>query len=237
MNKPVIGVVPLYDKEKESYWMVQGYMKGVEDAGGIPVMLPLTTNPEAIRTMADTFDGFLFTGGQDVDPAWYGEKKEPCCGEVCEERDKMEKMLLERVLEQDKPAFGICRGLQLFNVCLGGTLYQDLPSQRASGQSIVHKQEKPYTVPAHQVYIEEGNFLSQILGTESISVNSCHHQGIRKLAEPLLAAAIAEDGLIEAVYMPDKKFMLAVQWHPELIYTSDPLQFKLFQAFVKSCEC
>ncbi|KFN11233.1 gamma-glutamyl-gamma-aminobutyrate hydrolase family protein [Paenibacillus macerans] len=235
MKKPLIGVLPLYDEEKDSYWMLPGYMKGVEEAGGIPFMLPLTTDPETIVAIAETFDGFLFTGGHDVSPEIYGEKVEPVCGARCEERDVMEKLLFNRAIEQDKPAFGICRGLQLFNALLGGTLYQDLPALRLSGVRIGHKQTPPYTIPVHDVHIEKGNVLYEIVQAESLKVNSYHHQGIKKLSGQLMAAAVAEDGLIEAVVMPDKSFVLAVQWHPEFNYNIDDSSFRLFKAFVQAC--
>ena len=236
MKKPLIGVLPLYDKGKDSYWMLPGYMKGIEDAGGIPVMLPLTSDIEVILTLANTFDGFLFTGGHDLNPELYGEKRETICGELCDERDIMEILLFEQVRALDKPALGICRGLQLFNVVLGGTLYQDLPTQRRTESKIEHKQEPPYTKPVHSVYIENGTPFYKILHTESLMVNSYHHQGIKKLSEHLLAVAKAEDGLIEAVIMPQKKFILAIQWHPEFSYKLDDYNFKIFLEFVRVCE-
>lgn len=236
MKKPLIGVLPLYDKGKESYWMLPGYMKGIEEAGGIPIMLPLTSDLEVILTIANTFDGFLFTGGHDINPEAYGEQVEAACGELSDERDLMETLLFKQVIELDKPVFGICRGLQLFNVLLGGTLYQDLPTQRRTGSKVEHKQEPPYTKPVHSVYIEEGNQLYKMINTDSLKVNSYHHQGIKKLSEHLLAVAIAEDGLIEAVIMPEKKFILAVQWHPEFTYKTDDYSFKLFVEFVRACE-
>jgi putative glutamine amidotransferase len=236
MERPMIGVLPLYDSEKESYWMLPGYMKGIEAAGGIAVVLPLTSNEEIIQTLADHFDGFLFTGGHDIHPELYGERVEPVCGELCNERDVMERLLFERVTALDKPAFGICRGLQLFNALLGGTLYQDLPTQLTSDVEIEHKQRPPYTTPAHKVYIEQGSLLEDLLHKESIEVNSYHHQGIKKLSEQLLPLAKAEDGLVEAVMMPNKKFVLAVQWHPEFSYESDDPSFTLFEEFVRSCK-
>ncbi|WP_138494406.1 gamma-glutamyl-gamma-aminobutyrate hydrolase family protein [Paenibacillus pinistramenti] len=235
MERPIIGVLPLYDGDKESYWMLPGYMKAIEDAGGIPFMLPLTSDVEHITQIAHMFDGFLFTGGHDVNPELYGETVEEVCGELCNPRDVLEKALFQQVVKLDKPALGICRGLQLFNVLLGGTLYQDLPAQLRSEPKVRHKQAPPYAEPAHPVYIEQGNLLHRILKTETLKVNSCHHQGIKKLSEQLLPAAKAEDGLIEAVAMPDKRFILAVQWHPEFSYQSDRYNFRLFEEFVKSC--
>jgi len=233
MKKPMIGVIPLYDELRTSYWMLPGYMKGIEEAGGIPVMLPLTTDTEVILKLAETFDGFLFTGGQDVDPKWYGEEKSDLCGAACAERDKLEMELFRHVVEMDKPAFGICRGVQLMNVALGGSLYQDIPSEKNS--PLTHSQKPPYDVPAHGVNIMPGTLLHQIVGCDSLRVNSYHHQGIKRLSERLIPAAYAEDGLTEAVNLPGKKFILGVQWHPEYMYESDPYSLRLFQAFVQAC--
>lgn len=234
LERPTIGVLPLYDKDKESYWMLPGYMKGIEDAGGIPFMLPLTSDNEIIAKIATMFDGFLFTGGHDLNPEIYGESAENGCGEPCNDRDYMEAELFKQIINLDKPAFGICRGIQLFNALLGGTLYQDIPTQFKS--EVEHKQAPPYTKPVHRVDIEKGTPFYQMLQAESLSVNSYHHQGIKKLSEQLLAVAKAEDGLIEAVVMPQKKFVLAVQWHPEFSYRVDDYNFKLFEEFVKACE-
>ena len=123
MEKPIIGVTPLWDEEKKSYWMLPGYLEGVKEAGAIPVILPLTTNGADIAQLVDLCDGFLFTGGQDVDPQLYGEAMEPFCGELCPARDALEQELLRQALERDKPILGICRGIQFLNAALGGTLY------------------------------------------------------------------------------------------------------------------
>jgi putative glutamine amidotransferase len=232
MKKPMIGVLPLYDEKKESYWMLPGYMKGVEDAGGIPVMLPLTTDKDIILKLAHSCDGFLFTGGHDVDPAVHGEEVTELSGVLCTERDQMEQLLFTFAAELDKPMLGICRGMQLFNAVLGGTLYQDIPAQRPS--TINHKQKPPYSKPVHQVHIEKDSLLHQVLQTDSFMVNSYHHQGIKELSEQLEVAATADDGLIEAVVMPNKIFILAVQWHPEFSYKHDDYNFKLFLEFVKA---
>ncbi|GGH52464.1 amidotransferase [Paenibacillus silvae] len=235
MNKPMIGVTPLYDTDKKSYWMLPDYMKAIEASGGIPVMLPLTADEDTITTLATTFDGFLFTGGQDVNPELYGEQMQSVCGELCIERDRMEAVLFEKVIALGKPAFGICRGLQLFNAILGGTLYQDIPTAFDAEQKITHQQKPPYTNLVHSVHIEKHNLLHDILKTDQIRVNSYHHQGIKTLSDQLVAAAIAEDGLIESVVMPGCSFVLAVQWHREYSYAVDEYSRHLFRAFVHAC--
>ncbi|MDR2705347.1 MAG: gamma-glutamyl-gamma-aminobutyrate hydrolase family protein [Planctomycetaceae bacterium] len=241
--RPLIGIVPLYDEPRNSFWILPGYMQAIEHAGGLPVMLPLTANPSVLRQLSKHFDGFLFTGGQDVAPELYGEQPTDCCGAVCPERDTMEKMLLEYVLKFDKPALGICRGIQFMNVFLGGTLYQDIPSQFQTETAIQHYQQPPYHEPVHSVTVEPETPLFRILQTSEIPsdtpfdipVNSFHHQGIRRLATELKSVAYAPDGLIEAVYHPDKRFVFAVQWHPELSWQTDSNSRKIFSYFVQNC--
>ena len=152
MKKPLIGVSTLYDSERDSYWMLPGYMKGIEECGGIPVMLPLTSDTDIISRLAREFDGFLFTGGQDVNPKLYGDPLSSKCGETCCERDEMELALLNEIIALDKPLLGICRGIQFLNAALGGTLYQDLPTEHPS--EIVHCMKTPYDRAAHNVHIE-----------------------------------------------------------------------------------
>lgn len=229
-TKPVIGVVPLVDIQRESYWMLPGYMKGIERAGGLPLMLPLTSSPEDLHRILRLCDGILFTGGQDVQPQVYGAEKLDICGECCAERDAMEAALLDEVLRADKPALGICRGLQLFNACLGGTLYQDLPAQHAS--DIRHSQRPPYDVPAHSVRLCEDSPLYDLLKKPEIRVNSYHHQAICSLSDQLEPMALAPDGIVEAVYHPRKRFVWAVQWHPEFSYKKDDDNLAILRAFV-----
>ncbi|MBO7474494.1 MAG: gamma-glutamyl-gamma-aminobutyrate hydrolase family protein [Ruminococcus sp.] len=232
-KKPVIGVIPLIDYNRNSYWMLPGYFGGITKAGGLPVMLPLTSNIETIEQITSMCDGFLFTGGQDVDPKLYSARKSGVCGECSPERDAMEKLLLKRAMEADKAILGICRGIQFINAALGGTLWQDIPSQFSD--TIPHCQKPPYDVPIHEVSIEHSSPLYAILKTDTISVNSYHHQGIRKLSSVLLPMAEAPDGLIEAVYAPNKKFLWAVQWHPEFSYLKDENSSPIFREFVAHC--
>ncbi len=231
--KPIIGVVPLVDETKDSLWMLPGYMDGITAAGGIPVILPLTDDGEAIRQLLDTVQGILLTGGHDVSPGLYGEAPIPACGAASGERDAMERELLRQALERDLPVLGICRGLQFLNVFLGGGLYQDLPAQHPSGTE--HQQKPPYDVPVHTVSIRKNSRLFRLLNTETLSVNSYHHQAIRKKADGLQTMAVSEDGLIEAVELPGKKFVWAVQWHPEFSHRRDDSSRVIFEAFVGNC--
>ncbi len=231
MKRPVIGLVPLVDIQRESYWMLPGYMDGVAEAGGLPIMLPLTDEEEQIDQLMALCDGFLFTGGQDVDPSIYREEKNAACGECCPERDAMEEKLLNAVLRHDKPVFGICRGIQFINAVLGGTLYQDLPSQHPS--AIEHHQRPPYDVPVHTVAPISSTPLAALMGDRAFAVNSYHHQAVKELAPTWSAMAVAPDGIIEAAYMPDERFVWAVQWHPEFSFRVDENSRKLFHAFVQ----
>ena len=206
MKAPLIGVVPLWDEDKGNLLMIPGYMDGIKYAGGLPVMLPLTSNKALIERICESVDGILFAGGQDVFPGMYGEGVSERCGPLCIERDDMETLLFAEAVKLDKPIFGICRGIQLFNVLLGGTLYQDLPSQFRSKISIEHNQAPPIDVPSHTVLIDKGSPLHTLLDTTSLEVNSTHHQGICELSPELERMATSEDGLVEAVCMPEKRF-------------------------------
>lgn len=231
--KPKIAILPLVDAQRESWWMLPGYMNGILEAGGMPVMLPLTCEAVALDEIAQSYDGFLFPGGQDVTPALYGQKRGENCGETCESLDEMSKELFERISRTDKPILGICRGLQLLNVLLGGTLYQDLPTEHPS--RVEHHMAKPYSAAAHQVEIVQDSPLHALLGASSLGVNSCHHQAVRDLAPQLRAMARSEDGLVEAAWMPGRKFLWAFQWHPEFFPKTDENSRRIFQAFVNAC--
>lgn len=214
--------------------MLPGYMDGIIAAGGIPVMLPLTEDGESILQIVRSFDGFLFTGGQDVSPEFYGEGRLPECGECSPQRDAMEKVLLEAALDADKPIFGICRGIQFLNAALGGTLYQDLPTQYVSETE--HHMVPPYDRIAHKVAILKDTPLSAMLSLETLGVNSYHHQAVKALSPRLKPMAVSEDGLTEAVYMPGWRFVMAVQWHPEFFFKKDRSSAIIFEKFVEAAK-
>ena len=232
--KPLIGLIPLVDEGRDSLWMLPGYMEGVAAAGGLPVMLPLEDGGAELDQLCGLCDGFVLTGGHDVGPEFYGAERLPACGATSPERDRMEAGVLRRAMAADKPVLGICRGLQFINAALGGTLWQDLPSQHPS--EIIHRQTAPYDAPSHEVRLLPGSPLEALLGRESLGVNSYHHQAIRDLASPLEAMAVSPDGLIEAIRHPGQRFLWGVQWHPEFAWRSDPAAAAIFRAFVESCE-
>lgn len=231
--KPVIGILPLIDIGKKSYWMLPGYMNGVLAAGGIPVMLPYTEDAAVLKYFAEAYDGFLFPGGQDVTPDYYGEKRQTDQDEVCTPLDRMSLTLFKTVREAGKPVLGICRGLQLINVIYGGTLYQDLPTDHPTG--VDHHQAPPYDAPAHRVSVAPDTLLAHIVGAGELAVNSLHHQAIKDVGGGLTVQAVSEDGIVESVSDPDGAFLLAVQWHPECAYQSDPKSLAVFKALVDAC--
>ena len=235
MKKPIIAVTALFDDKKNSIWMLPAYLDAVTEAGGIPVILPLIDNNEDIKKLVDRFDGFLLTGGQDINPKIYNEEKSKYCGYINNDRDTMEEILLGKILKEDKPILAICRGFQLLNSYLGGNLYQDISIEKNSGSGSTHRQEKPYNKLIHKVKIEENSLLFKIINKKEISVNSLHHQAVKELSPMVEKAAITEDEIIESIYLKDKKFVLGVQWHPELLYKEVEDQFLIFKAFINSC--
>lgn len=230
MKQPMIGVMPLMDDEKESLWMLPGYFDGIMEAGGIPVMLPLTNIHEILLECAVRCDGFLFSGGHDISPITYGEAVLNSSVKCCPIRDRMESIILKRVEELRKPVLGICRGIQFINVFHGGTLYQDLSLQHPS--EINHHQSPPYEKPIHKVTIKEGSPLHALCGKTDLAVNSYHHQAIKDLGRGLEVMATSSDGLVEAVRLKDYGFLWGVQWHPEFSHEEDLTSKKIFRMFV-----
>ena len=227
--KPIVGVMPLWDDEKDSIWMLPGYLDGLNQAGGLPIIFPFTADEQELEQLVNRCDGFLFTGGHDVSPALYHETPMEGLVDSCPKRDAMESVVLRMALERDMPVLGICRGIQFINACLGGSLWQDIPTQHPSETE--HHQAPPYDKPCHAVTVEKDSPLRDCLDVDSLPVNSCHHQAIKELAPALKAMAFSPDGLVEAAYMPGKKFLWAVQWHPEFLYQTDAPSRAIFQAF------
>ena len=230
--KPFIGITPLLNEETNDFWMYTGYLNSIIEAGGIPVVLPMTEDAELIKDIAEKFDGFLFTGGPDIDPVMYGGGRYDFYGESSKLRDRCEKALFDQVERRKKPILGICRGLQFINVVCGGTLYQDILEDGAS--IVCHRMEKPYNRPQHNISIYPDTPLHKTLGTLEIGVNSCHHQAICELAPCLDPMALSPDGYIESFYMPGARYVQGFQWHPEM-YPEDENSKKIFASFIKAC--
>lgn len=231
MSKPIIGILPLFDLEKGREWMLPNYPEAVFRSGGIPLVFPLTDDEARLRELLGAVDGVIFTGGPDVDPREYGE--EPQEGvTVSPGRDSMELKLMPLALASGKSILCICRGIQLLNVSLGGTLWQDLPSARPSG--VCHRASGVHF--AHRNAVLPSTPLAELLGTREISVNSLHHQAVKALSPRLEPMAVSEDGLIEAAYMPAARFVWGVQWHPERSFDVSADSRGIFGAFINSCK-
>ena len=173
---------------------------------------------------------FLFTGGDDVYPPIYGEEKLDCCGDVETERDEYEIKLLGEIIKLDKPVFGICRGIQIMNVALGGTLWQDITTQLLGGKSHTYKDEN--CRPSHVV--KASGFVSTLAGADEIVTNSYHHQSLKKLGEGFEACAVSCDGIIEAAEHTSLRYYKAVQWHPEMNPTE--LSYRLAGDFLSAVQ-
>lgn len=230
--KPIIGIVPLWDDERESIWMLPGYMDLIRESGGIPVILPLRGEREDLIQVCGMCGGFLLTGGHDVDPALYNEAKSERCGVACEWRDTIERWIFDYAVERDVPILGICRGIQLMNVFGGGTLYQDLPTEYVG---VNHQMNAPYDRAWHKVSVVSGTPLASITAKEVIEVNSYHHQAVRELGEMFEVMGFSEDGVVEAIYMKNRRFIVGVQWHPEFNYNKEETSRELVRVFVVKC--
>ena len=231
MRKPIIGVTPSVDEERHRCVVQPGYLESIDRAGGLGLMLPLTDRDEDIERFIELCDGFLFVGGPDIEPWRYGQELLPESGPQNKERDAMEWKLMQAALAADKPILGVCRGIQVLNVVLGGTLYQDIPSQYKTELS--HEMpQPPYNRNAHAVKVVEGTPLAEFPLPEGI--NSRHHQAILELAPGLEIMAYAADGIIEAVRLPEKRFVWAVQWHPEAYWEEEGLNLELFKKLVEA---
>jgi putative glutamine amidotransferase len=223
--KPVIGITSSYNNTDQSYILPSSYVLAVERGGGIPLLLPPTLNIDVDRHLA-LVDGVILTGGVDVDPRLYDEDPIPQMGIIDPLRDDYELKLTRRIIETRKPVLAICRGCQILNVTARGKLWQDINSQVTN--SMKHNQQAPTFYASHTVRMAKDSKLSAIYGTETIGVNTFHHQGIKALGSGLTAAAWANDGTIEAIEGLGK-FTIGVQWHPERMLDSDHI--KLFKAF------
>lgn len=235
-NSPIIGLAPLWDDGKQCVWMEQDYLEAITLAGGMPIILPLVQNEAMIEEIASKIDGLFLTGGDDINPNIYHEKATDLCGKMCDSRDRFELKLVEKIIEQNKPIFGVCRGLQLLNVFFKGTLFQDIPTQYKKDRNFSHRQQIPYDQPVHEVFFVEGGLLAQWLNVNTLQVNSRHHQGIKKLGEGLMVEALSSDGLIEAIHHSNYPFLVAVQWHPESRCKTNEQERMLFEQFVNSCK-
>jgi putative glutamine amidotransferase len=210
----------------------QSYSRAVAAVGGIPVILPNAGAPDDARVLLDRLDAVLLSGGYDVAPDRFGEEMLNETVEVDPERDQAELDLIYTVLDRDMPVLAICRGIQLLNVAMGGSLIQDIPSQVDT--SLCHSQKAERSLATHPVRVEPGSKLGEIVGRETLDVNSFHHQAVKRVAEGLVVTAAAPDGIVEAVEAAGARFVVAVQWHPEEMVEKDDAAKRIFTAFVRA---
>ncbi len=224
-QKPIIGIT---SSMKDSYIrMKRSYFDAVIDAGGIPVFLPFTGGADDAEKLTPLFDGILFAGGDDIDPKFYGEEIAFDNVIVNPQRDEFELAVARIANELRLPILGICRGEQVLNVAFGGGLYQHIEG---------HRQTEPGSQNLRSARITEGTLLHKLAGKSEIFTNTFHHQAVKTVAPGFVAAAVAEDGIVEAIepvgQAESDRFFLAVQWHPELFYKTDETAKALFKAFI-----
>jgi len=231
--KPLIGILPGYDAERDLITLRPEYAFGVAAAGGAPVLLPVpsTQMPEEYWIgLVDHLDGLLCSGGPDLAPTTFGEQPIPGLGAISPERDRFEIALTRIALERDLPTLGICRGVQVMAVVAGGTLYQDINSQLPRG--IKHRQDAPRWHASHTVMCAPGSIVASAHGCETFMVNTFHHQSIKDVPPGFVATAHAPDGIIEAIEHPGHRFALGVQWHPEGLWGHDEFHLAVFRRLV-----
>lgn len=293
---PLIALTPYHNLQTDEPYMRPAYPEAILHAGGIPVTLPLTDDEAVLLQLVSAFDAFLFTGGPDVHPFYFHEEAHRNCGNISAKRDRMELLLLKLAMEAKKPILGICRGIQVLNIGLGGDIYQNIPEQFSSQNafSLAHSQPFAYDLPAHTVAVTPGTLLAELAQRKPslpqpqlplpnlpspqpqlplpnlpspqpqllqsdlpspqlpqsklplpqpeasaapllLSVNSMHHQAVRRLAPGLTASGRASDGIIEAIESPGcPTFFLGVQWHPEYLWKQDEAAARIFTRFVQS---
>ena len=243
-RRPVIGVAPQSQLPKPGElplcWIMGArYVEVLRMAGAVPWIVPLVPyDKETMQEIFSRLDGVFLTGGADVDPGAYNEKKLPACGYTDPARDAVEIMLLNHARETHKPVLAVCRGIQILNVCYGGTLYQDIPSQVPAAMKHDHFPSAE-NIPTrqdltHNITVTPNTRLRKILEDGVVPVNSMHHQAIKDLAPGLKPNAYAPDGIIEGVEGTNGQYLMGVQWHPEELVDTQPGMKRLFTSFVEA---
>lgn len=240
MSLPIIGITtrkaPVKPSNLPSVMAQQSYVNSILKAGGLPVLIPSGIKENGWDELVNRFDGILFTGGGDIALEYFHGEPHPAVYGIDPERDALELGICHKVIEKGKPFLGICRGLQVVNVALGGTLFTHIPDQL--GNALVHDfpgedSLEARTTLLHEVNLKAGSRLSNIMGVTNLKVNSLHHQGIKDVAPGLRAVGYSPDGLVEAVELSGHLFGIAVQWHPEWLTNFTPIQ-KLFESFINA---
>ncbi len=229
--QPVIGITcGTSNKGTNDSRIYNNYVHAIEDAGGTPVVFPLTRKESSFGDYIDIIDGLLLSGGVDIDPSYFYEEHHPKLGRIDPARDKIELFLSAKAFEKNIPILGICRGIQTLNVSMKGTLYQDIPSQIAN--SIDHQQSNNDPDYMHPIKIKFQSKLYDIIGVTDIMVNTFHHQAVKDVAQNFVISAVSCDGVIEAIESIVHPYAIGVQFHPERMYENNPPIFALFTSFV-----
>ncbi|HEC22211.1 MAG TPA: gamma-glutamyl-gamma-aminobutyrate hydrolase family protein [Chloroflexi bacterium] len=214
------------------------YAHAVAVAGGTPVLIPLYVGAETLRSIYERLDGIVLSGGGDVDPSYYGAERSPYTVRVNRERDEVELQLTRWACAEDKPLLAICRGIQVLNVALGGTLIQDIRDEISGALRHDANSDVWFERPAHTITLTDGSRLQRALGVGEgpLEVNSLHHQALKDVATALDVVARASDGIVEGVEMPERRFIVGVQWHPETLVDEHPPMRRLFEALVRAAQ-
>lgn len=239
MTRPLIGITSSIDRRSpifgETYSLTRKYAEGVLQAGGAPVIVPHNLDENSLRVVLDRLDGVVLSGGGDLDPVLFGEETHVATHEIEPDRDRVELTLARWLVERDVPFLAICRGSQVLNVALGGSLIQDIPSQ-VSG-AVPHSFDRkttPRDYTAHPVKIDPNSRLACIMQVEVAQANSWHHQAVGRVADGLRVTAVAPDGVIEAVEVPERRFAIGVQWHPEWLFEQWAEHRRLFEGLAQA---
>ncbi|HLR64805.1 MAG TPA: gamma-glutamyl-gamma-aminobutyrate hydrolase family protein [Pseudogracilibacillus sp.] len=236
MKKPIIGVTPSIQSDEKNYFINRDNAKVIEEMGGIPYILPHSQCEDNILQIAEMIDGLYLTGGNDIDPTFFGEEPHPKLGTINPTRDFFEDELIQQILQLNKPLLGVCRGAQILNISLGGTMYQDIYAQM-NRDLIQHSQNAPVAHGSHFVKVTPDSLLHRIVETDSLRVNSRHHQANKTAGKGLIFSGMANDGVIEAVESTEHHFVLGLQWHPENLAMAGCEQSKkIFTAFIEACK-
>lgn len=230
--RPMIGLLCAHEQEKRDRWFVAtAYIEAIIQAGGIPILIPYQPKEQIVQILQG-LDGLVLPGGDDIDPARYGEDPLIQCGAIDPLWDDLDLWAAGFALERNMPILAICRGCQVLNVALGGSLVQDIPTQIKG--SIKHAQEAPRWYASHDISVQASSLLGSIWGQDPAKVNSYHHQSIGKVGKGLRIVASAPDGVIEAVESTEHRFVLGVQWHPELMTEHYPVAKRIFAHFIQA---
>ncbi len=231
---PIICLTPSMNDDRDTTVNIT-YVHALERAGALPYPLPYLEREENLARVVALCDGFIFSGGGDVNPHRYGEEIKPTCGSITEPRDELELRLFAMAYAAGKPILGICRGAQLVNVALDGTLHQDIPTEIET--TIAHRQTEPKFATSHEVSVTADTPLHALTdGLSRIRVNSFHHQSIKALGRGLRPMAYADDGVIEAAYLEGTPYLRVYQWHPERLVDACPHSRAIFDDFIAACK-